>query len=71
MFTWRQEPTSRRRSCPEALAGLFLISYVGLSPPAIGVGIATRFVPATTAMGWLTGVLVVLLAAFAVLSRRR
>ncbi|RBQ20764.1 MFS transporter [Spongiactinospora rosea] len=55
----------------EALAGLFLISYVGLSLPAIGVGVATRFVPATTAMGWLTGVLVVLLAAVAVLSRRR
>ncbi len=34
----------------EALAGLFLISYVGLSLPAVGIGIVTRYVTATTAM---------------------
>jgi MFS family permease len=55
----------------EALAGLFLISYVGLSLPALSIGIATRYATATTAMTWLAVVLLAILGAVATLSRRR
>jgi predicted MFS family arabinose efflux permease len=55
----------------EALAGLFLISYLGLSLPAVGIGIVTRYVTATTAMTALAVVLLVLLGAVATLSRDR
>jgi MFS family permease len=55
----------------EALAGLFLVSYVGLSLPAVSIGIVTRYVTATTAMTWLTVVLLVILVVVATLSRRR
>ncbi|MCW2782616.1 MAG: csbC [Marmoricola sp.] len=55
----------------EALAGLFLVSYVGLSLPAVSVGIVTRYVTATTAMTWLTVVLLAILVVVATLSRRR
>jgi hypothetical protein len=34
----------------EALAGFFLAAYIGLSVPVIGVGVATAFVPARTAL---------------------
>jgi MFS family permease len=34
----------------EALAGFFLASYIGLSVPVIGVGVATAFVPARDAL---------------------
>jgi predicted MFS family arabinose efflux permease len=54
----------------EALAGLFFISYLGLSLPAVSIGIATLSVAATTAMTWFTVVLLVLLAGVAVFSRR-
>jgi MFS family permease len=53
----------------EALAGLFLIGYLGLIGPALGLGIATRYLPATTAMLWFSGFLLALLAAIAVLDR--
>jgi MFS family permease len=52
----------------EALAGLFLIGYLGLIGPALGLGIATRFLPATTAMLWFSGILLALLAATAIIS---
>ena len=55
----------------EALAGLFLIAYLGLSIPAVGIGIATRWIDATTAMTWLAGILLVLLAGVGVLARGR
>jgi MFS family permease len=55
----------------EALAGLFLIAYLGLVGPVLGLGIATRFVAATTAMLWFVGALLVLLAAVAAANRRR
>ncbi|MEU4241006.1 MFS transporter [Actinoplanes sp. NPDC026619] len=55
----------------ETLAGLFLIAYLGLVGPVLGLGIATRSVPATTAMLWFTGFLLALLAAIAVLDRFR
>ena len=41
----------------EALAGLFLIAYFGMIIPTVGMGIATEYVAATTAMAWFTGVL--------------
>jgi MFS family permease len=53
----------------EALAGLFLIGYLGLIGPALGLGIATRYLPATTAMLWFSGFLLALLGAIAVLDR--
>ena len=53
----------------ETLAGLFLIAYLGLIGPVLGVGVATRYVPATTAMLWFTGGLLALLAGIAVLDR--
>ncbi|MGB7236687.1 MAG: MFS transporter [Rhodococcus sp. (in: high G+C Gram-positive bacteria)] len=37
----------------EALAGLFFLSYLGLSLPALGIGIATQFVALSTAITWL------------------
>jgi hypothetical protein len=46
----------------EALAGLFLIAYLGLIVPAIGLGIATRYTSANTAMTWFTAALLVVLA---------
>lgn len=52
----------------EALAGLFLIAYLGLIVPTLGLGIATRYTGVTTAMGWFTGVLLVILAATAALA---
>ncbi|MEV3859441.1 MFS transporter [Streptomyces sp. NPDC050095] len=57
-----------RRS--EALAGLFLVAYVGLSVPAVSIGVATVSLTATAAMTWFAGLLLVLLAAVAVLNRR-
>lgn len=55
----------------EALAGLFLISYLGLTIPALGIGIATRTFAATTVMAWFTAIVLALLAAAAALFRRR
>jgi hypothetical protein len=54
----------------EALAGLFLIGYVGLIGPVLGIGVATQLVTVTTAMLGFTGLLLVLLAGIAVLRRR-
>jgi MFS family permease len=53
----------------EALAGLFLIGYLGLIGPALGLGIATRYLPATTAMLWFSGFLLAMLAAIALVDR--
>jgi predicted MFS family arabinose efflux permease len=61
------EPAVRGQS----LAGLFLIAYLGLVGPALGLGVATQFVAATTAILWFTGLLLVLLISIAVLARRR
>ncbi|MDG4757527.1 MFS transporter [Micromonospora sp. WMMD710] len=54
----------------EALAGLFLIAYLGMSLPAIGIGVATRSVSTLTVMNWFTGLLVVVLAGVTALFRR-
>jgi hypothetical protein len=53
-----------------ALAGMFLISYLGLVLPAIGIGIATLSVPATGTMTGFVALLLVLLVAVQVLGRR-
>jgi predicted MFS family arabinose efflux permease len=53
----------------ETLAGLFLIAYLGLVGPVLGLGVATRYVPATTAMLWFTGFLLALLATITLLDR--
>ena len=55
----------------KALAGLFLVSYLGLSLPVPGLGIATRFTSSITAMTWLTCLLLVVLPVVALLSRPR
>ncbi|MFF1701025.1 MFS transporter [Streptomyces sp. NPDC058252] len=55
----------------EALAGLFLVSYLGLALLPVGLGVASRYTTVTTATTWFTGVVVALLAVVAVLTRRR
>ena len=55
----------------EALAGLFLIAYVGLIVPTVGLGVATQYVSATTAMLWFTGALLVVLAITGLAGSRR
>ncbi|OZC84644.1 MFS transporter [Rhodococcus sp. 06-412-2C] len=54
----------------EALAGLFLISYLGLGIPAVGIGIATLSMSATTAMTGLAAIVLMLLTGVAILARR-
>ncbi|MFC0682618.1 MFS transporter [Lysobacter korlensis] len=56
-----------RRS--EALAGLFLFSYLGLAVPSVGLGLATLALSATVAMSWLAALLLAALTAIAVLGR--
>jgi MFS family permease len=53
----------------ETLAGLFLIAYLGLAVPALGLGIATRYLAPTTAMLWFSGVLLALLAVIGLVDR--
>ncbi|WP_250036252.1 MFS transporter [Paractinoplanes maris] len=47
----------------ESLAGLFLIAYLGLVGPVLGLGLAGRYLAATTSMLWFTGLLLALLGA--------
>jgi MFS family permease len=54
----------------EALAGLFLVSFLGLAVPAVGIGLATHYMSATAAVTWFTGVLLALLAIVGVLTAR-
>ncbi|MFI6236945.1 MFS transporter [Micromonospora sp. NPDC050784] len=54
----------------EALAGLFLIGYLGMILPSVGIGVATQAVTTGTAMNWFTGLLLVMLAFVALLFRR-
>ncbi|WP_112669143.1 MFS transporter [Micromonospora saelicesensis] len=53
----------------EALAGLFLIGYLGMILPSVSIGVATQAVTAGTAMNWFTGLLLVMLAGVAALFR--
>ncbi|MBM7246214.1 MFS transporter [Rhodococcus fascians] len=54
----------------EALAGLFLIAYLGLGIPALGIGIATLSMSATAAMTGLAAIVLILLRGVATLARR-
>lgn len=54
----------------EALAGLFLIAYLGLTLPATGIGAATLAFSSVTVMTWFAAILLVLLAVVAVAGRR-
>ncbi|MDT4915330.1 MAG: hypothetical protein QOH89_30 [Pseudonocardiales bacterium] len=54
----------------ETLAGLFLIAYLGLVVPAIGIGVVTRFVNAVTAVTWFAAVVLALLVGVAALTRQ-
>jgi MFS family permease len=47
----------------EALAGLFLAAYVGLSVPVLALGLATQLVSARVVLVWFAGVLVAVIAA--------
>jgi MFS family permease len=49
----------------EALAGLFLASYLGLALLPVGLGVASRSMSVTTATTWFTAVVLALLAAVA------
>ncbi|MFJ8542361.1 MFS transporter [Streptomyces sp. NPDC093586] len=53
----------------EAMAALFLVSYAGLVAPAVGVGIATQYMSATTAMLWFSAVVGAVLIGIALLAR--
>ncbi|MGE7438804.1 MULTISPECIES: MFS transporter [Kitasatospora] len=54
-----------------ALAGLFLASYLGLALLPVGLGVASRSMTVTTATTWFTTLVLALLAAVGVLTRRR
>lgn len=54
----------------ETLAGLYLVSFLGMAVPAVGLGVATRHTTAITAMTFFAGVLIALLVAVGVLARR-
>jgi predicted MFS family arabinose efflux permease len=51
----------------EALAGFYVIAYLGLIIPTLGLGIATRYFSAPTCVLWFAGILLIVLAAVAVL----
>lgn len=53
----------------EALAGLFFVSYLGLSLPVLSVGVTTHFVALSTAISILVGVVLVLLSTVAWFTR--
>jgi MFS family permease len=55
----------------DALSGFFLVSYLGLTLPVVGIGVATRYVATTTAMTWFAVSFAALLAAVGLLGNRR
>jgi hypothetical protein len=56
-----------RQARGEALAGLFLAAYIGLTVPVLGLGIATQLISARSAV---LGFAAVLLAVVALVARR-
>lgn len=54
----------------EALAGLFLVAYLGLIVPVVGLGLATLAVPVSEALAGFSVVLLILLAAVGITGRR-
>ncbi|MEV6348438.1 MFS transporter [Actinoplanes sp. NPDC051851] len=63
------QSTPARRG--EALAGLFLIAYLGLTAPVIALGLATQTFSTLTAMTYFVAFLLLLLTTVALISRRR
>ncbi|SDO20176.1 Predicted arabinose efflux permease, MFS family [Nakamurella panacisegetis] len=63
-----QAPAAQRG---EALAGLFLIAYLGLIGPVLAVGLATQYISTASALLWFSAVLLLLLLSLGVLARRR
>jgi MFS family permease len=61
-------PSSKRS---EVAASLFLVAYTGLIIPVLGIGIATVYMPAPTAMLFFTGALLAILACQASLILKR
>ncbi|GAA3825314.1 MFS transporter [Brevibacterium ammoniilyticum] len=59
------------RSRGTALAGLFLVAYIGLIVPVLGLGLAVTVVSSTAAMIGLSIILIVILAALQVSARRK
>ncbi|MGK5684765.1 MFS transporter [Actinoplanes sp. URMC 104] len=55
----------------ESLAGLFLVAYLGLVVPVLGLGVASRHVSPITSMLWFTGILLALLTGIGLLNRWR
>jgi MFS family permease len=55
----------------EELAGLFFVAYLGLTVPSLSIGLATRFLSATTVMTWFAAILLMLLAGVAALAAPR
>lgn len=55
----------------EAMAGLFLVSYLGLSLPVLSVGLATQFVTLSTAIAMLVAVVLVMLTTVAWCTREQ
>ncbi|HEX3592047.1 MAG TPA: hypothetical protein VHV74_20690 [Pseudonocardiaceae bacterium] len=53
----------------EALASLFLVSYLGLTVPIIGPGVATHHTTVISAITWFAGVVLALLIAVGALTR--
>jgi MFS family permease len=66
-FVGVAEPAQRG----EAASSLFVIAYLGLIVPVLGIGISTLFLSAQTAMLFFTGALLVILVGIAALSLRR
>jgi MFS family permease len=54
----------------EAIAGLYIVSFLGMALPAVGLGLATRYTTAIAATTVFSAVLIALLAAVGVLDRR-
>jgi len=52
----------------EALSGLFLICYAGMSLPTVGIGIAVNYISLTIAVYWFSAILLVVLAATTILT---
>jgi hypothetical protein len=55
----------------EAASSLFVFAYLGLIIPVLGLGVATLYASAQTAMLVFTGALLVILAAIVTLALRR
>jgi MFS family permease len=53
----------------ETIAGFYLIAYLGLIIPTLGIGVATQYFAASTCVLWYSAILIVVLALVAVFAR--